>query len=100
MAKGKTPLWVEEIASVPMVPCPIAMPKITQAKNIGRWGTERWDNLQTNAWFTDGSSMLRSDKLHWKSAAWRLTDGQILTDQGTGRSAQHAEVHAARLAIE
>jgi hypothetical protein len=29
MAKGKTPLWVGEIASAPMVPCPIAMPKIT-----------------------------------------------------------------------
>jgi hypothetical protein len=44
--------------------------------------------------------MLRSGKLHWKSAAWRPMDGQILTDQGTGRSAQHAEVHAARLATE
>jgi hypothetical protein len=41
MAKGKMPLWVEEIASAPMVPCPITMPKITQAKNIGRWWTER-----------------------------------------------------------
>jgi hypothetical protein len=38
MAKGKTPLWVEEIASAPMVPYPIAMPKITQTKNIGHWG--------------------------------------------------------------
>jgi hypothetical protein len=47
MAKGKTPLWVEEIASAPMVLCPITMPKITQAKNIGCWGTERWDNSQT-----------------------------------------------------
>jgi hypothetical protein len=27
-------------------------------------------------------------------------DRQILTDQGMGRSVQHAEVHAARLAIE
>jgi hypothetical protein len=26
MAKRKTPLWVEEIASAPMVPCPITMP--------------------------------------------------------------------------
>jgi ribonuclease HI len=44
--------------------------------------------------------MLRGGKLHWKSAAWSPTDGQILTGQGTGRSAQQAEVHAARLAIE
>jgi hypothetical protein len=35
MAKGKTPLRVEEIASAPMLPCPITMPKIMQAKNIG-----------------------------------------------------------------
>jgi hypothetical protein len=27
MARRKTPLWVEEIASAPMVPCPITMPK-------------------------------------------------------------------------
>jgi ribonuclease HI len=91
---------VEEIASAPMLPCPITMPKIMQAKNIGHWGTERWDNLQTNAWFTDGSPMLQGGKLHWKSAAWRPTDGQILTGQGMGRSVQHAEVHTARLAIE
>jgi hypothetical protein len=44
--------------------------------------------------------MLQGGKLHWKSAAWRPTDGQILTGQGMGRSVQHAEVHAARLAIE
>jgi hypothetical protein len=44
--------------------------------------------------------MLWGGKLHWKSAAWRPIDGQILTDQGTSRSVQHAEVHAARLAIE
>jgi hypothetical protein len=99
MAKGKTPLWVGEIASALMVPCPITMSKITQAETIGHWGTERWENSQTNVWFTDGSSMLQSGKLHWESAAWRPMDGQILTDQGTGRSAQHAEVHAARLAI-
>jgi hypothetical protein len=85
MAMGNTPLWEEEIASALMVPCPITMPKITQAKNIGCWGTERWDNSQTNTWFTDGSSMLQSGKLHWKSAAWRPKDGQILTDQSTGR---------------
>jgi hypothetical protein len=47
MAKGKTPLWMEEIASAPMVPCPITMPEIKQAKNIGHWGKERWDNSQT-----------------------------------------------------
>jgi hypothetical protein len=28
MTKGKTPLWVVEIASAPMVPCPITMPKL------------------------------------------------------------------------
>jgi hypothetical protein len=86
MAKGKTPLWVEETTSALMVPCPKTMPKITQDKYIGRWGTERWDNSQTNAWFTDESSMLQGGKLHWKSATWRPTDGQILTDQGMGRS--------------
>jgi ribonuclease HI len=100
MAKGKTPHWMEEITSALMVPCAITMPKITQAKNIGHWGTERWDNSQTNAWFTDGASMFQGGKLCWKSAAWGPTDGQILTDQGMGRSEQHAEVHAARLAIE
>jgi hypothetical protein len=47
MANGKTPLWVEEIASALKVPCPITMSKIIQAKNIVRWGTERWDNSQT-----------------------------------------------------
>jgi hypothetical protein len=41
LAKGKTPLRMEEIASAPLVPCPITMPKITQAKNISLWGTER-----------------------------------------------------------
>jgi hypothetical protein len=44
MAKGKTPHWMEEITSALMVPCAITMTKITQAKNIGHWGTERWDN--------------------------------------------------------
>lgn len=37
--------------------------------------------------------------IHWKAAAYRPKDGTILTDSGVNKSAQHAEVTAAALAI-
>jgi hypothetical protein len=100
MAKRKTPLWVEEIASAPTVPCPITMPKITQAKNIGHWGTERWTTHKQTAGSLMEHPCCRVASCIGNLQPGRPSDVQILTDQGTGRSAQHAEVHAARLAIE
>jgi hypothetical protein len=56
MAKGKTPLWMEEIASAQLVPCPITMPKITQAKNIGHQGDREMGQL-TNKCLVHGWSI-------------------------------------------
>ncbi|XP_010610954.3 uncharacterized protein LOC104854215 [Fukomys damarensis] len=66
--------------------------------NIGTWGTKEYTASVPNAWFTDGSSTTVNNKISWKAAAYRPEDGKIITDQGTGKSAQHAEVLAALLA--
>lgn len=48
----------------------------------------------------DGSSCTRGGKLHWKAAAYRPTDGHVLTKEGIDSSAQIAELMAVKLVID
>ena len=78
---------------------PAKSPAEKPLKPIGFWGTEIYSPKVLNAWFTDGSTATVGNKVHWKAAAYRPEDGQIITDQGTEKSAQHAEVIATVLAV-
>lgn len=78
---------------------PAKSPAEKPLKPIGFWGTEVYSPKVLNAWFTDGSATTVGGKVHWKAAAYRPEDGQIITDQGTEKSAQHMEVIAAVLAV-
>ena len=46
----------------------------------------------------DDSAASKQNKVLWKAAAYRPGDGMVITEQGLGKSAQHAEAVAATLA--
>ncbi|XP_059120184.1 uncharacterized protein LOC131911818 [Peromyscus eremicus] len=103
-AKGSVPAVSESIlqSDRPMTPEGYIFPTSTPPQKqvpMGHWGTREYDPSLVNAWFTDGSATTVNNKVRWKAAAYRPGDGMVITDQGTDKSAQHAEVIAALLAI-
>lgn len=101
-AKGSVPKVSESIlqSSCPMTPESFAFPNTTPPQKqvpMGHWGTQAYDPSLVNAWFTDSSATTRNNKVHWKAAAFRPGDGLVITESGTERSGQHAEVIAALL---
>ncbi|XP_029424789.1 uncharacterized protein LOC115072250 [Nannospalax galili] len=104
-AQGSVPMVSESIlqSNSPMTPNGIEFPKTTPPLKqvpMGHWGTQAYNPSMVNAWFTDGSATSRNGKIHWKAAAFRPFDGKILQESDTGKSAQHAEVIAAKLAVQ
>ncbi|XP_052602440.1 uncharacterized protein LOC128115609 [Peromyscus californicus insignis] len=103
-AKGSVPAVSESIlqSDRPMTPEGYIFPTSTPPQKqvpMGHWGTREYDPSLVNAWFTDGSATTVNNKVRWRAAAYRPGDGMVITDQGTDKSAQHAEVIAALLAI-
>lgn len=97
--KQSEEILVQERTGSPIIPIPTCINmKDTNMKPIGRWGTTPYNQNMKQAWFTDGSATTKNNTVTWKAAAFRPSDGKILTQQGTNKSAQHAEVWAALLA--
>lgn len=104
-AKGSVPMVSESIlqSTSPMTPEGLTFPNTTPPQKqvpMGHWGTKEYEPSMVNAWFTDGSATTVNNKVKWKAAAYRPGDGMIKSEEGTEKSAQHAEVIAAWLAIE
>lgn len=86
----------ELLATSPMA-APPNLPPERSLKPIGRWGASTPST--TNVWYTDGSATVRNGTTFWKAAAYRPSDGCVLSDQGTDSSAQIAELCAVLLAV-
>lgn len=92
-------ILIQEVTDNITIPIP-AEPEELHTKPIGKWCTIPYTPQMKQAWFTDGSATTVNNIVRWKAAAFRPSDGKILTQEGTDKSAQHAEIWAALLAVE
>ncbi|RWS20215.1 uncharacterized protein B4U80_12130, partial [Leptotrombidium deliense] len=88
---------MELVTDQPLVPSP-KKPAEEKLIPLAKWGPP-FRNQKT-AWFTEGSSKIKGDKLHWKAAAWNPVRRETLVKEGTDKSAQYAELFAVKMAID
>ena len=97
-AKGQPSFLTEEVH-----PAEIGLPEITPREEqvhapTGKWGPS-WSDSLPNSWFTDRSSVTESGLSKWRAIAFRPRDTKLLKLTGRSKSAQHAELIVAVLAV-
>jgi ribonuclease HI len=98
-AKGQTPAWIEDIADAPIIPCLITIGSPQKLWPIGSWGTALWSPTQIML-----GSLMAHQLLKKASCNSNQQPGDPRTDiscrtKAPSKPTQHAEVHAASLAI-